>query len=410
MAVTHALLGLLARGERHGYQLRQELEAELGPEWRIDFGHLYRLLAAMRRRGWVGMRSAPGAKGPRRKLYARTAAGDAELRRWLNQPGAVVRRGRDELAIKLHFGGSARRGQTERLLAERRRVLESQRHAHRQLYDQTPVSDARHRVVAETRLRQTEGALSALAACGARGLGPTPDGPLVAMGSDDLVLDLLSRTLAEGRPAPPLRTERVGSLDGLMALRDGRAHLAGIHLLDVESGEYNVPFVKHLLLEDPVVLVHIAQREQGLMVAPGNPKAVRRLTDLTRRDVRLVNRQRGAGTRLFLFHRLRAARIDPQRIVGFERTVPTHAAVAAAITAGTADVGPGIRAVAEQHGLDFIALGHERYDLVIPRALFDSRRLRPLLEALHARPFRRAAAALTGYDVSRMSAIVASLH
>jgi len=220
----------------------------------------------------------------------------------------------------------------------------------------------------------------------------------------------LARFLTETHPEIQFSTRRVGSLAGLMALGEGRAHIAGLHLLDIESGEYNVPFVKHLMPEERVLLLHLAQREQGLMVARGNPKRIRSLKDLARRSVQLVNRQRGAGTRLFLFHRLRQARIDPHAIAGFASEVPTHNAVAAAIAAGTADVGPGIRAAAEAWGLDFISLGHERYDLAIPRAIFESPRLRAFLEVMHAGAFRQAAAALSGYDVSRLGTIVADIH
>jgi putative molybdopterin biosynthesis protein len=233
---------------------------------------------------------------------------------------------------------------------------------------------------------------------------------LVAVGSDDPLLDLIGR-LATGRH-PELRfsAEAAGSIAGLVALRDQRAHLAGIHLLDVDSGEYNVPFVKHVLPEEPIILIHLARREQGLMVAPGNPKEIRRLRDLSRPGVRMINRQRGAGTRLLLHHRLRKARVDPQAIAGYTGEAPTHSAVAAAITAGAADVGPGIRAVAQAWGLEFIPLGYERYDLAIPRTVFDSKRVRPLLEVMHQKSFRQTAEAMSGYDVSRMSDIVADLH
>ena len=195
----------------------------------------------------------------------------------------------------------------------------------------------------------------------------------------------------------------------MIALHERRAHLAGIHLLDADTGEYNVSYVKHLLPEQRVVLVNVAWREQGLLLAAGNPKGIRGLRDLTRRDVRLVNRQAGAGTRLLLRQRLHQARIDPQRIRGYERELPTHAAVAAAIAAGAADAGPGVRAAAQAHGLDFLPLGEERYDLAIPREVFESRRLRPLLELLHDTAFRREAAQFAGYDVARMSRVVAAV-
>lgn len=412
MSINHALLGLLSRHERCGYELRRELEDELGPDWRLDFGQLYRLLASMTRRRWIVARVEPGTRGPDRKTYRVTPRGRAELKRWLRQPVAAVARERDQLAVKLRFG--ARRVAT---LIGARRLLEAERTVHHARAQQAQRSrDVGRWLPAEVRLRQTEAALRALDAgtvhiprrTGAR---KSPDsGELIAVGSDDLVLELLARFLADAHSEIRFSTNPVGSLAGLIALREGRAHLAGIHLLDVDSGQYNVPFVKHLMPEEPVVLVNLAQREQGLMLASGNPKNLRGLSDLTRKGVRLINRQRGAGTRLLLHHRLRAARIDPCAISGYEHEAPTHNAVAAAIAAHTADVGPGIRAVAETWGLDFIPLGQERYDLAIRRPIFDSTRLRPLLEVLHAPSFRRQAAALSGYDLSHMCKIVAAIH
>jgi len=413
VSINHALLGLLSRGERCGYELRRELEDELGPDWRLDFGQLYRLLASMTRRRWIVARIEPGTRGPDRKTYRVTARGRAELRRWLRQPVAAVARERDELAVKLHFGAK----RVAALLGARRRLLEAERTAHHARAQQAQrAHDVGRWLPAEVRLRQTEAALQALDAGAAliprrAGARTSPNSnELVAVGSDDLVLELLARFLADAHSEIRFSTNPVGSLAGLIALREGRAHLAGIHLLDVDSGEYNVPFVKHLMPDEPVVLVNLAQRVQGLMLAPGNPKNLHGLGDLTRKGVRLINRQRGAGTRLLLHHRLRTARIDPRAISGYEHEAPTHNAVAAAIAAHTADVGPGIRAVAQAWGLDFIPLGHERYDLAIPRPIFDSARLRPLLEILHASSFRRQAAALSGYDVSHMCKVVADIH
>jgi len=408
-------MGLLARGERYGYQLRAELEEEFGPEWRIDFGQLYRQLASMTRKGWLRVRLVRGTRGPDRKLYALTPSGRNELRRWLRQPATESVRGRDEFPVKLRLGMDARTPATGDLVAERRRRLETQRQAeHVRAARAQREGDVGRWLVAETRRHQTEGALAALDSCAgvsrprrSGSLSTSPSEPLLATGSDDLVLDLIARHLTHEHPEIRFSASPVGSLAGLIALGEGRAHLAGIHLLDVDSGEYNVPFVKHLMPEEPVVLVNLAHREQGLMVAPGNPKGIRHLRDLVRPGVELINRQRGAGTRLLLFQRLRQARIDPSAIRGYAREATTHGSVAAAVKAGTADAGPGIRAVTEAWGLEFLPLGHERYDLVIPRRIFDSPRLRPLLELIHQQAFRRAAAAFSGYDVSHMSEIVA---
>jgi len=416
VSIAHAVLGLLARGQRYGYQLRRELADEFGPAWRIDFGQLYRLLSTLKRRGWVVARVEPGEQGPDRKVYALTEQGREELRRWLSEPSTTIERGRDEFLVKLRFGLAAGVATTGELVAARRRALESQREMYRTLSQAAQSArDVGQWLLAEAGRCQTEASLSWLGSSEAlvsasRAAQPLPaTHTLIAIGSDDPLLDLLARCLADRYPEMRFSVQPVGSLSGLLALQERRADLAGIHLLDIDSGEYNVPFVKHLLLEEPAVLVNLAYREQGLMVAPANPKGIRDLRDLIRADVRFVNRQRGAGTRLLLYHRLRRAGVDPQAISGYEREAPTHNAVAAAITSGTADVGLGIRAVAQAWGLEFIPLGQERFDLVISRAVFDSPRLHALLEVIHQAEFRQAAAAFSGYDITRLGEVIADI-
>jgi molybdate-binding protein/DNA-binding PadR family transcriptional regulator len=412
MARVHVLLGLLSRGERHGYALRRELEEEFGPEWRLDFGQLYRLIAIMRRKRWVRLRRAASASGPARALYTLTERGQAELARWLADPHAAGERGRDELPVKVQLGLARGRGASAGVIAERRRALVAASSAAGAAVERP--GDPSRWVLRDRRRRMAEAALAALDSWEALVAVPgraraSEEREVVAVGSDDLVLDLLCRRMAERRSRVRFSTRPVGSLSGLIALAEGRAQVAGIHLLDIESGEYNLPFVKRLLPEEPLVLVNLAQREQGLLLPPGNPLGIRGLRDLTRRGIRLVNRQRGAGTRLLLFHRLRRARVDPHAITGYERELTTHGAVAAAVAAGTADVGPGLRAAAEAWGLEFLPLGYERYDLVMSRRVFESRRLRPLLELMHDGHFRRAAA-LPGYDLSSMGTVMARLQ
>jgi molybdate-binding protein/DNA-binding PadR family transcriptional regulator len=407
----------MAHGQHYGYHLRRALEDTFGPAWRIDFGQLYRLLATMKRRGWVTARVEPGAQGPDRKVYVLTAEGRQELERWLSEPEAGVEVGRDALLVKLRLGLALGGAATGELIAARRHLLEAERDAYQKQYEAARRErDAGRWLIAEAALRQTEASLTWLDACQAlipssRAAPIDPDAhTLVAIGSDDPALELLARFVADGHLDMRLALRPVGSLEGLLALREGSADLAGLHLLDPESGEYNAPFVKRLLLEEPVVLVNLAYREQGLMIASGNPKSIRGVHDLARPGVHFVNRQRGAGTRLLVYHRLRQAGIAPQAILGYDREAPTHNAVAAAIAAGTADAGPGIRAVAEAWGLAFIPLGQERFDLAIRRAVYDSPRLRPLLEVMHQSGYRQAAAALSGYDVARMGLVVAEVE
>jgi len=394
------------------------LEDEFGAEWRLDFGQLYRALGVMQRNGWVVGRVEPGRQGPVRRVYALSARGRAEFRRWLRQPVARAGHGRDELPLKVRFAMAGPPARAGELVAAQHRVLDARRRAQMDRAEAAQRhSDTGAWLLAEAHRRQTDAAVAWLQSCEAL----LPTGPrcaratsetaaLVAVGSDDPLLETIGRLATVRHPELHFTTDAAGSLGGLVALRERRADLAGIHLLDVDSGEYNVPFVKHVLPEEPIILLHLAQREQGLMVGPGNPKDIRRLRDLLRPGVRMINRQRGAGTRLLLHHRLRQARIDPYAIAGYAVEAPTHGAVAAAIAAGSADAGPGIRAVAQAWGLGFIPLGYERYDLAIPRAVFESKRLRPLLEVMHQRSVRRTAEAMTGYDVSRMSDIVADLH
>jgi len=223
---------------------------------------------------------------------------------------------------------------------------------------------------------------------------------IVHIGSHDLCLDLLAQSLADsGRR---LTSANAGSLGGLVALRRGEAHLAGSHLLDPQTGEYNVSYVKQYLPGVPVALVTFVHREQGLIIAPGNPKGIKGLADLARPDVRYVNRQRGAGTRILLDYRLGQLGIEPAQVCGYAREEYTHLAVAVAVQSGVADCGLGIAAAARALKLDFIPLEQERYDLVIPRTHYESDLLRPLLDLIRGPEFRRAVAELPGYDATHM--------
>jgi putative molybdopterin biosynthesis protein len=229
---------------------------------------------------------------------------------------------------------------------------------------------------------------------------------IVAIGSHDIALDLLASHLKRRAPGMRLSSANVGSLGGLTALKRGEAHLAGSHLLDEESGEYTWPYVRRLLPGEDVVLIHLAWRQQGLLVLKGNPKRIERLEDLARPDVRFVNRQRGSGTRVLLDYHLRRLGIDPAQIPGYEHEEYTHLAVAAAVASGSADVGLGILAAARALGLDFVPVAAERYDLVMLRRDYEGELLRPLLETLRSAEYRRAVEALGGYDVSYMGELM----
>ncbi|MDW8325840.1 MAG: molybdopterin biosynthesis protein [Anaerolineales bacterium] len=227
---------------------------------------------------------------------------------------------------------------------------------------------------------------------------------IVHIGSHDLTLDLLAQFLAERGSG--LSSANVGSQGGLVALRRGEAHLAGSHLLDPETGEYNISYVRRYLPDTPVVLVTLVGREQGLIVQRGNPKGIRTLADLYRDDVRFVNRQRGAGTRVLLDYEIGKLAFKTKGIRGYDFEEYTHLAVAAAVASGAADCGLGIAAAARALDLDFEPLFKERYDLVIPREHYESALLRPLLDLLHDARFRAEVAKLPGYDVRHMGEVV----
>ena len=208
------------------------------------------------------------------------------------------------------------------------------------------------------------------------------DNTIMAIGSHDLTLDLLAQFLGETGERR-LASANVGSLGGLVALRRGEAHLAGSHLLDPETGEYNDRYVKQYLPSQDVVLVTLVGREQGWLVPKGNPNKLTSWADAANSELQMINRQRGAGTRVLLDYELTKLNIEPTQINGYEREEYTHLAVAAAIASGSADFGLGIRAAARALDLDFVPLTHEQYDLVIPKAYYESDLIRPFLDLLH---------------------------
>lgn len=221
---------------------------------------------------------------------------------------------------------------------------------------------------------------------------------LIHMGSHDNLLDLLTNELmGQDRPLR-LVSRHVGSLDGLGALREEVSLFAGSHLFDPETGDFNFPFLEQHLPGLPVRVVNLAIRHQGLMVAPGNPKGIRGVDDLTREDVAFVNRQPGSGTRILLDHHLNQAGIDPARVRGYEYEEYTHMAVAAAMLTGTTDCGLGIFAAARALELDFVPLALERYDLVIPQRHLDDPRVQALLELVRGQEFKAGVSALGGYE------------
>ena len=232
---------------------------------------------------------------------------------------------------------------------------------------------------------------------------------IVAVGSHDLTLDLLASMLRTRHPHMTLSSSNVGSLGGLVALSRGDAHLAGSHLLDEETGEYNLSFIRRHIPDRAVAVVHLVDRVQGLMVAKGNPKGISSLEDLGHHHVRFINRQRGSGTRVMLDYKLKELGLLPDAISGYGREEYTHLAVAAAVSNGGADAGLGILSAARAMDLDFVPLLTEQYDLVIPKEFYAIALLEPLLELIRGEEARREIDALGGYDTASMGDLVAEV-
>jgi putative molybdopterin biosynthesis protein len=224
---------------------------------------------------------------------------------------------------------------------------------------------------------------------------------LVMVGSHDLTLDILANLLGKFYPPIFLSSHSVGSLGGILAIKNGICHMAGLHLLDPETGEYNFPYINHYLEGIPIRVIHLVYREQGLIVQRGNPKKIKGLEDLLRKEVTFVNRQKGSGTRILLDHTLKTLSLEPGQIRGYEKEEYTHMAVASMVAGGIADVGLGILSAARAMGLDFIPIAKERYDIAIPSIQFEDEKIQRMIETIRSDEFKRMVFQMGGYDVSR---------
>jgi putative molybdopterin biosynthesis protein len=229
---------------------------------------------------------------------------------------------------------------------------------------------------------------------------------ILCTGSHDLAISVLEDQLKRRYPELKIAATNVGSLGGLLSMKREETHIAGTHLLDPESGVYNIPDIQRALPGLPVVLAHLARREQGLLVRRGNPKNILNLTDLAREGITFRNRQAGSGTRVLLDFELKRLGIPPDTIRGYEQEEFTHMAVGVAIASGLADVGLGVRAAASALGLDFIPVATEQYDLLFSRAFFESDKGERLLEIIRSKAFREAVESLGGYDTAAAGEIL----
>lgn len=229
---------------------------------------------------------------------------------------------------------------------------------------------------------------------------------LVCIGSHDPIIDIAADIMHSKNKKYFLSSSNVGSTGGLMALKTGETHMAPTHLLDMETGEYNVSYLKKYVPNKKIALVKCVNRIQGFMVKKGNPKNITSFEDLVRDDVKFVNRQRGSGTRLLLDYNLNKLDIDPKKINGYYREEFTHLAVAAAVEAGDADAGLGVYSAASMLGLDFIPVCNEEYDLAIPEEYMDSDIINEFIGTIKSKEFKEKLDELGGYDYSSTGRII----
>lgn len=224
---------------------------------------------------------------------------------------------------------------------------------------------------------------------------------VVIIGSHDITIDVLADEIRRKGYNIRISSGNVGSLGGLMALRKGTCHISGSHLLDTQTGQYNLSYIRRYLKGRRISVFHLVLRDQGLIVTKGNPKEVRGIRDLARGDVTFVNRQAGSGTRVLLDYKLDQLGIEPKSIKGYDHEEFTHMAVAVDVLSGAADCGMGIFAAAKALDLDFIPLEREQYDLIIPSGMLDIPNIRAVLETIQTQDFRERVKSLGGYDPSK---------
>ena len=224
---------------------------------------------------------------------------------------------------------------------------------------------------------------------------------IVMVGSHDLTLDILANLLGKFYPPIFFSSHPVGSLGGILAIKNRICHMAGLHLLDPETGEYNFPYLRQYLKGIAVRVIHLVYREQGLIVQRGNPKKIKGLKDLLRKDIAFINRQKGSGTRILLDHTLKTLLLEQSQIQGYEKEEYTHMAVASTVASGIVNAGLGILPAAKAMDLDFIPIAKERYDLVIPSIHFEDEKVQRVIQTIRSNEFKKMVSQMGGYDVSK---------
>ncbi|MCJ7657024.1 MAG: molybdopterin biosynthesis protein [Candidatus Atribacteria bacterium] len=229
---------------------------------------------------------------------------------------------------------------------------------------------------------------------------------IIVTGSHDLVLDILRNELQEEFSDFNLVSFNTGSMGGILALKQKRTHLATAHLLDPENGEYNFPYIKKMLPQRELIVMNLTYREQGIMVKRGNPKNIKGIEDLVKKDIKFVNRQKGSGTRVLLDYLLKKKGINALDIQGYSQEEYTHLMVASAVTEGSVDAGLGILSAAKAFHLDFVPVAKERYDIIIPKEYYSSLKIQKLLTMIRSEKFRKKVLSLGGYDLSQSGKVI----
>jgi len=244
----------------------------------------------------------------------------------------------------------------------------------------------------------------------ARQKGKKIEGALLGAGSNDPILDLLQTDLRKNFPELYLFSTNIGSVDGLKALHAGYTDIAWSHLLDPQTGEYNIPYIATYLPGEKIVLVNLFYRDLGLIVPPGNPMKVKNFRDLGRKGIRFINRQRGSGTRLLIEQKLKECGVSTQKIQGYSNEVNTHFEVGLSILSGAANVGIAAVAISKFLGLEFIPITQERFDMVIGQSTFFGKAVQAFIELLHSREFRQKVERIGGYNLRESGRVIYSVN
>ncbi|MGE5628967.1 MAG: molybdopterin biosynthesis protein [Solirubrobacterales bacterium] len=229
---------------------------------------------------------------------------------------------------------------------------------------------------------------------------------LVSIGSHDIIMDIAADMMNLREKQYVLSSSHVGSMGGIMALRNGETHIAPIHLLDEATGEYNISYLKRYVKDKDVTLIKCVKRIQGFMVQKGNPFNIKGLRDLAESNLRFVNRQRGSGTRILLDYNMKKLNIQPEQINGYEREEYTHLKVAAAVAAGDGDCGLGVYSAAVLMGLDFIPLCHEEYDIAVLTKFMEDDKVKELIQVIKSEKFIQELKRLGGYEFDEIGKII----